>query len=85
MSSEVIALSELRKNPDKLLHQSQKSLPLLVIDQGEGVAVVQGLDDYEKNREELEFVKAVVQGLMEVRTGETLSLQEVQAALELTE
>lgn len=85
MSPEAIALSELKKNPDKLLHQTWESHSVLVTDQGQGIAVVQGLDDYEKSREELEFVKAVVQGLMEVRIGETLTLEEIQAALELTE
>ena len=30
-----------------------------------GIAVVQGLEDYERTAEELRFVKAVVQGLME--------------------
>jgi prevent-host-death family protein len=35
------------------------SRPILVTSRGRGVAVVQGLEEYEKNSEEREFLKAV--------------------------
>lgn len=44
-------------------------------------AVVQDLEDYEKNREELAFVKAVAQGLMDIKQGKTLSLSDVKKGL----
>ena len=45
------------------------------------MAVVQGLEDYEKTAEELRFVKAVVLGLMDVREGNTVSLEDAKATL----
>jgi ribosomal protein S17 len=48
-----------------------------------GVAVVQGLEDYEKTAEELRFVKAVAQGLMDAREGDTVSVEEARNALGL--
>jgi hypothetical protein len=47
--------------------------------------VVQGLDDYEKTAEELQFVKAVVQGLADIREGNTVSLDEARRLLGVEE
>lgn len=49
--------------------------------QASGIAVIQGLEDYEKIAEELRFVKAVAQGLMDVREGNTVSLEDAKATL----
>jgi prevent-host-death family protein len=40
-------------------HAKDTHRAVLVTSRGRGVAVVQGLDDYEKTIEELEFVKAI--------------------------
>jgi PHD/YefM family antitoxin component YafN of YafNO toxin-antitoxin module len=48
---------------------------------GRGIAVVQGLEDYERTAEELRFVKAVAQGLVDVREGNTVSLDDARKAL----
>ncbi len=40
-----------------------------------------GQDDYEGHREELEFVKAVACGLMEVRKGKNKDIEEVKKRL----
>ncbi|MFN2308999.1 MAG: prevent-host-death family protein, partial [Gammaproteobacteria bacterium] len=48
---------------------------------GRGVAVVQGLDDYEKTAEELRFIKAVAQGLADIREGDTVTLAEAKKIL----
>lgn len=42
---------------------------------------MQGLEEYEKNEEEREFIKAVAAGLMEVREGKELELDEVKKKL----
>jgi hypothetical protein len=42
---------------------------------------VQGLEDYERTAEELRFVKAVAQGLMDVREGNTVSLEDARKTL----
>ena len=51
--------------------------------QNRGVAVVQGLEEYEKTEEELAFVKAVAQGLMEAKEGSSISLSEAKSRLGL--
>ena len=45
------------------------------------MAVVQGLDEYESHEEERAFVKAIAQGLMEVKEGKVQSLDEVKKKL----
>ncbi|PIE40559.1 MAG: prevent-host-death family protein [Gammaproteobacteria bacterium] len=83
-SEDVIPLSELKINPGKVVnHAKDTHRPVLVTSRGRGVAVVQGLDDYEKIREELEFVRAIAQGLMEVRGGEIADISDVKKQLDL--
>lgn len=83
-SEDVIALSDLKVNPGKVVnHAKDTHRPVLVTSRGRGVAVVQGLDDYEKIKEELEFVKAVAQGLMEIKEGETSDIRDVKKQLDL--
>jgi predicted transcriptional regulator len=43
--------------------------------------VVLGLEDYEKSTEELRFVKAVAQGLADIREGNTVTLDEAKKIL----
>ncbi len=79
---DVVPLSDLKVNPGKVVGRAQDThRPVLLTSRGRGVAVVQGLEDYEKTAEELAFVKAVAQGLMEVREGKTLSLEEAKKSL----
>lgn len=81
-SKDVIPLSDLKVNPGKVVnHAKDTHRPVLVTSRGRGVAVVQGLEDYECQTEELAFVKAVAQGLMEVKEGETTDIREVKIRL----
>lgn len=81
-SEDVIPLSDLKVNPGKIIGRVQDThRPLLLTSRGRGVAVVQGLEDYERTAEELRFVKAVAEGLMDVREGNTLSLEDARKAL----
>jgi len=81
-SEDVIPLSDLKINPGKVIGRAQDThRPILLTSRGRGVAVVQGLEDFEKTAEELRFVKAVAQGLMDVREGNTVSLEEAKATL----
>lgn len=81
-SEDVVPLSDLKINPGKVVGRAQEShRPILLTSRGRGIAVVQGLEDYERTTEELRFVKAVVQGLMDVRDGNTLSLEDARKAL----
>ncbi len=42
---------------------------------------MQGLDDYEKNEEERAFMRAVTTGIMEIKEGKELELDEVKKKL----
>lgn len=81
-SEDVIPLSDLKINPGKVVSRAQDThRPILLTSRGRGIAVVQGLEDYEKTAEELLFVKAVAQGLMDVREGNTVSLEDAKKVL----
>lgn len=81
-SEDVIPLSDLKINPGKVVGRAQDThRPILLTSRGRGIAVVQGLEDYERTVEELRFVKAVAQGLMDVREGNTISLEDAKKTL----
>ncbi|PKM29585.1 MAG: prevent-host-death family protein [Gammaproteobacteria bacterium HGW-Gammaproteobacteria-11] len=81
-SEDVIPLSDLKINPGKVVGRAQDThRPILLTSRGRGIAVVQGLEDYERTAEELRFVKAVARGLMDVREGNTVSLEDVKKTL----
>ncbi|RVU33493.1 type II toxin-antitoxin system Phd/YefM family antitoxin [Rheinheimera riviphila] len=81
-SEDVIPLSDLKVNPGKVVHRTNDThRPILLTSRGRGVAVVQGLDDYEKSAEELRFVKAIAQGLADIRQGNTVTVEEAKKRL----
>jgi prevent-host-death family protein len=81
-SEDVIPLTDLKVNPGKVISQVKEThRPVLLTSRGRGVAVVQDLDEYEKNQEERAFMKAVAQGLMDVKSGQTMELDAVKAKL----
>ena len=83
-SEDVVPLSDLKVNPGKVInHAKDTHRPILLTSRGRGVAVVQGLEEYEKIEEELAFVKAVAQGLVEVRDGKSLDLSDAKNKLGL--
>ena len=81
-SEDVVPLSDLKINPGKIVNQAKEThRPILLTSRGRGIAVVQDLEGYEKNREELAFVKAIAQGLMDIKQNNTMSLAEVKKGL----
>jgi len=81
-SEDVIPLSDLKINPGKVVGRAQDThRPILLTSRGRGIAVVQGLEDYERTAEELRFVKAVARGVMDVREGNTVSLEDAKKTL----
>lgn len=81
-SEDVIPLSDLKINPGRVVNQVKEThRPVLVTSRGRGVAVMQDLDEYEKNQEELVFVRAIAQGLVEIKEGNSVSLSEVEKRL----
>jgi prevent-host-death family protein len=83
-SEDIVPLSDLKVNPGKVVKRTKDThRPILLTSRGRGVAVVQGLEEYESQQEEKVFIKAVAQGLMEIREGNELSLDEVKKQLGL--
>ena len=83
-SEDVIPLADLKANPGKIVNRAKNShRPILLTSRGRGIAVVQGLEEFEKSEEEIKFVKAVAQGLMEIKEGNELDLTEVKKKLGL--
>lgn len=83
-SEDVIPLSDLKVNPGRVVNQVDKThRPVLLTSRGRGVAVVQSVRDYEADAEERSFLKAVVQGLVDVEQGRTVSLEDAKKRLGL--
>ncbi len=81
-SEDVIPLSDLKINPGKVVVRANDThRPILLTSRGRGVAVVLGLEDYEKSVEELRFLRAIAQGLADVRDGNTVTLDEARKLL----
>jgi prevent-host-death family protein len=81
-SEDVVPLSDLKINPGKIVNRAKDTRrPVLITSRGRGVAVMQGLDEYEKNQEERKFMKAIAQGLMDIKEGNELKLDEVKSRL----
>lgn len=77
-SEDVVALTDLKVNPGKVVNQVKDThRPVLLTSRGRGVAVVQALDEYEKNEEERAFLRAVAKGMADVKEGNELPLSEV--------
>jgi len=81
-SEDVIPLSELKINPGKIVNRAKDAhRPILLTSRGKGIAVVQGLAEYEENQENREFMKAITQGLIEIKEGNEFGLDEVKKKL----
>jgi prevent-host-death family protein len=71
-------------NPGKIVRRAgETGRPVLLTSHGRGVAVVQGLDEYEAAQDERAFMRAVVAGLADIEAGRVLSLDEVVLSLGL--
>lgn len=81
-SEDVIPLGDLKVNPGRVVNQVKETRrPVLLTSRGRGVAVIQNLDDYERNQEERAFMKAVTQGVLDVENGKVMDLNEVKSRL----
>jgi len=83
-SQDIVPLSDLKVNPGKIVNRAQVThRPILLTSRGRGVAVVQGLEEYENLEEERAFMKAVTQGLVEIKEGKEQSLEDVKKKLSI--
>ena len=83
-SEDIVPLSDLKVNPGRIVSQVDRTQrPVLLTSRGRGVAVVQSVRDFEAEAEERAFLKAVVQGLVDVEQGRTVSLADAMKRLGL--
>jgi prevent-host-death family protein len=83
-SQDVVPLSDLKVNPGRIVNQVDETRrPVLLTSRGRGVAVVQALAEYEAESEERDFLRGVVQGLMDLEEGREMDLLAVKRRLSL--
>jgi len=83
-SEDVVPLSDLKINPGKIVTRANENKrPILVTSRGRGVAVVQGLEEYEMLEEKVAFMQAVTQGIMEVKEGKVTDFTDAKRILGL--
>jgi len=83
-SEDVIPLSDVKINPGKMVKQAVDShRPMLLTSRGRGVAVLQGVADFEAKDEERQFMRAIVRGLLDLEEGREISLSDVKKQLNL--
>jgi prevent-host-death family protein len=83
-SEDVIPLTDVKINPGKLVKQAVDShRPVLLTSRGRGVAVLQGVADFEAKDEERQFMRAIVQGLLDLEEGREISLADVKKLLKM--
>lgn len=81
-SEDVIPLPDLKVNPGKVVSRPNDiHRPVLLTSRGKVVSVVQCLDDHEKTADKLRFVKAVAQGLADIREDNTVTLAEAKKTM----
>ncbi len=83
-SEDIIPVSVLKVNPGKIVKQVQEvHRPVVLTSRGRGVAIVQGLRDYEEGVEQQAFMKAVVKGMVDLEEGREISLSDVKRRLKI--
>jgi len=63
------------------MHKVKDNKPILLTSRDRELAVNQDLDDFESMQEERNFMKAVTQGLLEIKESKEQSLEDVKAKL----
>jgi len=83
-SEDVVPLGDMKINPGRVVRRvDETGRPVLLTSHGRGVAVVQGLSQYEAAQDERDFMRAVVAGLADIDAGRVVSLDEVKRELGL--
>jgi prevent-host-death family protein len=81
-SRDVRPITDLKVKSAAIVDQARRSKrPILITQRGRGVAVVVGLEDYERLMEELAFGRAVDEGAEQARRKDFASSAEVAAIL----
>jgi prevent-host-death family protein len=81
-SRDVRPITDLKVNTSAVVQQARRSgRPVLITQRGRGVAVVVGLEEFERMKEELAFGRAVDAGAEQARRRQFASSSEVAAVL----
>jgi prevent-host-death family protein len=81
-SEDIVPLSDLKVNPGKIVNRTKDThRPILLTSRGRGVAVVQGLEEYENLEEERALMKAVTQSLIDIKEGKEQNFEDVKIKL----
>jgi len=79
-SEDIVPLTDLKVHPGRIVkHVVEAHRPVLLTSRGRGVAVVQSVSDYEQAEEERSFMRAVVAGLSDPKSGREVSLADAKA------
>ncbi|MBN2822243.1 MAG: type II toxin-antitoxin system Phd/YefM family antitoxin [Coriobacteriia bacterium] len=83
-SEDVVPLGDMKINPGKVVRRvDETGRPVLLTSHGRGVAVVQGLDEFEAAQVERDLMRAVVAGLADIEAGRVIALDKVVHSLGL--
>ncbi len=83
-SEDVVSLSRIKVNPGRVVKQTGEThRPVLLTSRGQGVAVLQAVSDFEQAQEDRDFMRAVVQGLMDLDAGREVNLEDAKKRLGL--
>ncbi|MCK5797265.1 MAG: type II toxin-antitoxin system Phd/YefM family antitoxin [Deltaproteobacteria bacterium] len=75
---DIIPVTDLRQDAASVFKKLQNSVdPLVVTQRGRAIAVIQGIDAYEKSERERELLKLLAVGEKEIATGEGHTLASV--------
>ena len=78
--SNIVPVSDLRKDAANLLKQLSKSEePLIITQRGRATAVIIGVDAYEKSEHEKELLRLLARGEREIETDQGYDLDTVLA------
>lgn len=81
-SQDVVPVSEMKNNPARVIDQvAETHRPVLLTNRGKGVAVIQSLEDFEREAEERALMKAIAEGMEDLRQGRVSPLQDVKKRL----
>jgi prevent-host-death family protein len=83
-SEDIVPLSDMKVNPGRIIrHVDVTRRPVLLTRRGRGIAVLQAVADFEADAEERAFMRAVVEGLMDIEEGREADLADVKRRLGL--
>lgn len=77
-----LSFNELSPVPARVIRRAVEDHQPVILDQaGEAIAVVQAMEEYQRKEADREFMRAIIQGLMDMETGREVSLAEARARL----